>query len=293
MLNWNNWNTEIIKLLENMDSTLEWEKVFNEFYINDVLTDPSILLNKREKLDSCYKIVDSLDNLYKNVIHKLTNINITKISKQLFEEFLSLSNNDETNLIKNYNNILKYKKHEINLYPINPFNLGISSYNFEWLHLFNNKIPNNFKMYWNTAIYSDFQIKISPNSNIYFTISNNIVHRILKYNSYTIYIFEKNKNISNISNNIIDIKFKTEFIDKQITENNNKLVYFSFNQDEYNIKEDNINCSIYKIELLLHDLKILKKTLIQEIEENNNNINIYNNKFNIKKKNIQKFLINK
>jgi len=290
MLNWNNWNTEIIKLLENMNNTLEWEKVFNEFYINDVLTDPSILLNKREKLDSCYKIVDSLDNLYKNVIHKLTNINITKISKQLFEEFLSLSNNDKTNLIKNYNNILKYKDHEINLYPINPFNLGISSYTFEWLHLFNNKIPNNFKMYWNTAIYSDFQIKINPNSNIYFTISNNIVHRILKYNSYTIYIFEKNKNISN---DIIEIIFKTEFIDKQITENNNKLVYFSFNQDEYNIKKDNINCSIYKIELLLHDLKILKKTLIQEIEENNNNINIYNNKFNIKKKNIQKFLINK
>tara|TARA_B100002052_G_scaffold76680_1_gene69650 strand:- start:2356 stop:3237 length:882 start_codon:yes stop_codon:yes gene_type:complete len=293
MLNWNNWNTEIIKLLENMNNTLEWEKVFNEFYINDVLTDPSILLNKKEKLDSCYKIVDSLDNLYKNVIHKLTNINITKTSKQLFEEFLSLSNNDKTNLIKNYYNILKYKEHEINLYPINPFNLGISSYNFEWLHLFNNKIPNNFKMYWNTAIYSDFQIKISPNSNIYFTIFNNIVHRILKYNSYTIYIFEKNKNISNISNDIIEIKFKTEFIDKQITENNNKLVYFSFNQDEYNIKKDNINCSIYKIELLLHDLKILKKTLIQEIEENNNNINIYNNKFNIKKKNIQKFLINK
>lgn len=291
MLNWNNWDTEIIKLLEKLDNNSEWEQVFTEFYINDVMSNPSILFNKRDKLDSCYKIVTSLENLYKNIINKLTNINNNITPEKLFQEFLILSNSDKTNLIKNYYNILKYKKHEINLYPINPYHLGISSYNLKWLYLFNNnKIPNSFKIYWDTLIYSDFQIKVNPDSNIYFTISNNIVHRILKYNSYTIYVFEKTKNVSNISNNIIEINFKTEYIDKKNKETNNKLIFFSFNQDKYNVNKDNINCSIYKIELLLNDLNMLNKTLFKEIEENNNDINIYKNKFNIKKQKIQHFL---
>jgi len=294
MLNWANWHTEIITILEKLNNNYEWEKVFTEFYVNNTLTDPLILVNKKKKLESCYKIITNLENLYKQIISKMSNIkNITKNPEQIFNDFINFKNDDKTNLIKNYHNILKYKLHEIILFPINPFNLGITSYRFKWIKLFNKVIPNNFKISWNTLLYSDFQIKINSNSNVFFTISNNIIYRILKYNSCTIYIFERNKNESNILDNNLEIQFKTELINKEknINDNNNiESIYFSFNQDQYMINYDVINSNIYKIELLLDNFITLKKTLNLEIEQNNNDIEVYKNKFNIKKKYIQQIV---
>lgn len=289
MLNWINWPNEIIKLLGKLDNTTNWETVFKEFYVDDVLSDPLILFNKREKLDSCHKIVDNLEKLYKKIIYKLTNIENTTNTEFLFKDFLILSNDEKNNLIKNYDTILKYKSHKLNLYPINPFNLGIPSYTFQWIKLFHDKIPNNFKIHWNVSMYSEFQIKIHPDSNIFFITSNNVKHRILKYNNYTIYIFEKIGNVSNVSNNVVEINFKTKYTNTKNCENN-ELIHFSFNQEKYDLNQDSINLSLYKIELLLNDFGMLQRSIQKEQDENNKNIMIYENKFNIKKRKIHLFL---
>ena len=164
-MEWRTWHEFVPTLMEDSD---EWEKLYNTFYNDDMLTNPVALNVKKGKIFLSFARVDALIKNYSKIVSSVQN----NITDPKFDEVLSIYESFKNNgRISNYKTQLKYGNNIIELFPVNPFALSIPSKKFVWIDLFKNvqTIPSNVNVQWDTGLFSEFQIKISADSCLLYT----------------------------------------------------------------------------------------------------------------------------
>ena len=193
-----------------------------------------------------------------------------------FDEVLSIYESFKNNgRISNYKTQLKYGNNIIELFPVNPFALSIPSKKFVWIDLFKNvqTIPSNVNVQWDTDLFSEFQIKISADSNFNIELEPLPKHRLLRIEGCIMYLFQKEENQNEVMN--IRITIIPNTYDEKLTGD----IHINYSQKDYKY---NMNTSIEylkKIKNTLLELNTLKDIVMEDKSINDTEIIEYKKKF--------------
>ena len=268
-MEWRTWHEFVPTLMEDSD---EWEKLYNTFYNDDMLTNPVALNVKKGKIFLSFARVDALIKNYSKIVsiieNNITDPNFDKVLS-IYESFI---NNGR---ISNYKTQLKYGNNIIELFPVNPFALSIPSKKFVWIDLFKNvqTIPRNVNVQWDTELFSEFQIKISADSNFNIELEPLPRHRLLRIEGCIMYLFQKEENQNEVMN--IRITIIPNTYDEKLTGD----IHINYSQKDYKY---NMNTSIEylkKIKNTLLELNTLKDIVMEDKSINDTEIIEYKKKF--------------
>ena len=182
----------------------------------------------------------------------------------------------------NYTTILKYKTHQIHIIPLHPFALSIPCKEFTWISLLDADkiIPNSIELKWDTSLFSDFQIKLTPDTNFKLECTPFYKYRLLRCHGHIIYLFEKQPH----HNHCIDL---TCTLIPSISNDTLKgHIHISYGQQDYTYDKHKTYTYITKMKELITELKQLEQSVVLDQNENETQINTYKQVFENKMKHI-------
>jgi len=271
-MDWKNWHKQIPQLIQESD---EWEKIYNTFYVNDMLKNPIELNIRKGQIFLSFARVDALIQNYSKII-SIVEKNITAPNfDEVFSIYASFQNNGR---ISNYKTQLKYGNNIIELFPANPYSMSIPSKKFIWMDLFKNvqTIPNTVNIQWDRELFSEFQLKLSADSNFNIELNPLPKHRLLRIEGCIVYLFQKEQN----QNDILNIQIKL------ISNNHNEKligdIHINYSQKDYRY---NMNKSIEYLKDMkqtLSELNTLKEIVMKDKTINDTEIVEYKKNFSDK-----------
>lgn len=271
-MEWNNWQNKVPDLIKNSDN---WEKIYNTFYNDDMLKNPIELNVRKGKIFLSFARVDALIKNYNRIISTIEK-NITQPN---FDEVLSIYDSFKNNgRISNYKTQLKYGNNIIELFPVNPYSISIPSKKFTWIDLFKNvqTIPNSVNIKWDKEIFSEFQLKLSADSNFNIELNPMPKHRLLRIEGCIVYLFQREENQKDVMDMSI-IVIPNNYNEKLIGD-----IYISYSQKDYRY---NMNKSIEYLKNMknsLSELSVLKDMIMEDKTINDREIIEYKKKFSDK-----------
>ena len=249
-MEWDNWTYTLPNIIEK--SSLDWEILFDTFYVTNQLGDPLILKEEYTLLNNQLEKCNFLLCEYHTIIDHMRKIvyeGDTLCEFSFINDFF----------INAYKRLIEFGVEEMyNLSVLSPFYFYIPSLSFTWVPIFIMK--NTFILNWDMDFYSELQIKISKDANFTLEVSPNIDYKVLRYNGCILYLFEQHKCVTDSSEKEICLHFKLNTLpDQQMC----GTVEFGFNQKEYII-------DLEKSKNVIEDLNKQVNNLQNEIEEDLN-----------------------
>tara|TARA_Y100000389_G_C17471158_1_gene531124 strand:+ start:15468 stop:16349 length:882 start_codon:yes stop_codon:yes gene_type:complete len=281
-INWLNWPEKIPKLLYEKNVS-DWSNIFQEFYINNLLDNPKKLLTNKDQIMENLKSVTYIQSIYKKVLTYIKN-NIDKHPDP--DEILNIINNSQlSNNIFLYTVNFCYKSSIIPILPLIPYYFGIGVKKNKWISICSNeKIPTLFEIVWNRTVFSELQIKLSPNSNFTLDIDPFFIkNKIVRDNDILIYHFTQD---NDILDSVINIKIKPIPHDHNKNIVGDISIWFQNISDVYN--KNCANSYLKTIENSLHDFDILEQNINKDLINIEQDIHQYKILFQQKIRNIQK-----
>ena len=223
VLQWNDWHTHLPKIV---DTHPNWEAIFMDHYVNAQLTSPVALNDKLAECESRLKETTELKQHLQQICHKDTELTFNSILKIYTDSFPNPG-------------------------LINPFTLSIPSSRFVWVPFARSKVPESFTLTWDRELFTDFHIKLSPESNFFFDIKPNLPFRLLRYCGYILYVFEFVEN--GHASTVVDL----EFVVKPRTEGHDPKgdIDISYGQRTYTYNTNKVLSSIERARKSLEEVQ--------------------------------------
>ncbi len=269
-MDWTNWHKLLPLKIETDDN---WEKYFNAFYKDSILENPEELVKTRGQIFLSYTRVDSLKRNYERIV----NIIESNINSPDFDSILNISHSLKKDAkIAFYKKKLKYKDNLLTLLPINPYAFNIPSETFKWIPLIDSyNIQSSIDLTWDRKIFSDFQIKLSPDCNFNIETTPKLKFRLLRCKEHKIYLFEKNENENESNDSDVNLKL----IPYEMNDKIRGTIDIAFGQAKYKYEKSNTEEYIKKIKNLIKELEKLCETIVLDKNQNNTNIENYKKKY--------------
>ena len=269
------WDTWTHTLPYIMEKTPHWKKYFETFYVVNPLHDPIVLKERYTLVEKQIQDIDIFTNEYNSVIAKIKSFQI-----QDDTHFEAINELCFSAYYRMYDTMSTFKEIIPKMCMINSFYFCVPSKSFELI-----QIPaplmecKKLSIDWDLDFYSEFQIKISHDSNFTLHIlSAQLQYKVLRYNGCILYFFERH---TCGSEGNICVEFTLTVENKS---NVCGTLAFGFNQDVYKTSDTKTTDALNEIENKLDNLRAYKAELIERRSLVQNEIEQYKSLFDEKLK---------
>lgn len=269
-MEWSNWSDKMITILESTDN---WEEIFYDFYVKEPLSNPKLLVEKDKKLSKFSQKLKTIQHIYKQVISLVESMHENPNFDTVLGSAISLSRSNNLPILKTK---LQYGDYVVQLLPVDPFSLYIVPSEFTWINIIHGDcVPMSFTIEWDMSYFTEFQVKLAPNSNFKLDVCPLIEHKTLRFNGHMLYLFEA----SIEQTEVINFTF-TVLVDKCEKPFGDVSISYGTCRNETDIEKTQNYLS--RLRQVTHNLHILYGKVNCDKCENQKKIEGYKNEFEMK-----------